>query len=216
MQYDFSSLTNRLKALNNPLYTQIVNFSGIDEKGMHLEYYNNTYINVDDMDNLKNNVLYITGLPASGKSELAERLSQKYSIPLIGLDEVANNEFDFSTQTFQNYFQESQSEDYNAFSSNEAENFLYWLKKTENHEKVIVEGYQIYNINYKTRGKFYGAMLKDKNISLIIVNPRLQTVTQNRVTRDGVDKTFAEQQTKDEFEKLKAAFSGYVKATENL
>ena len=67
MKYDFSDLTKQLQALNNKLHSQIVNFSGIDEKGMRLEYYNNTYINVDDMNSLQNNVLYITGLPASGK-----------------------------------------------------------------------------------------------------------------------------------------------------
>lgn len=82
MKYDFSDLTKQLQALNNKLHSQIVNFSGIDEKGMRLDYYNNTYINVDDMNSLQNNVLYITGLPASGKNELAEKLSKEYSIPV--------------------------------------------------------------------------------------------------------------------------------------
>ena len=113
MKYDFSDLTKQLQALNNKLHSQIVNFSGIDEKGMRLEYYNNTYINVDDMNSLQNNVLYITGLPASGK--------------------------------------------------------------------------------------FYNSMLKNEKISMIIVNPSLNTIIQNRITRDGVDKHFAEQQTKEEF-----------------
>ena len=127
---DFSYLIGRLEAVNKPpIHSQIVQFSGIDEKGMNLDYYNNSYINVDDLDSLQNNVLYITGLPASGKTELAERLSQKYDIPFISLDEIANNEFDFSNKTVEKYIQASQSDDFETISDNEAENFLNWLKK---------------------------------------------------------------------------------------
>ncbi len=206
MKYDFSDLTKQLQALNNKLHSQIVNFSGIDEKGMRLEYYNNTYINVDDMNSLQNNVLYITWLPASGKSELAEKLSKEYGIPLIGLDELANTNFDYANKTIQKYFEASQSSDYEVYSGNEAENFLHWLKTAKNTAKVIVEGYQIYDIQFKTSGKFYNSMLKNEKISMIIVNPSLNTIIQNRITRDGVDKHFAEQQTKEEFQKLKKAF----------
>ena len=213
---DFSALTKKLQALNNNLYSQIINFSGIDEKGMKLEYYNNTYINVEDMDSLQNKVLYITGLPASGKSELAEKLSKEYEIPVIGLDELANNDFDFSNKTIQKYFEASQSSKYEAYSGNEAENFLHWLKTAKNTAKVIVEGYQIYDIQFKTSGKFYNSMLKNNKISMTIVNPRLQTVIQNRITRDSVDQAFASQQTNTEFQKLKKAFPNLIKTTENL
>ena len=100
----------------------------------------------------------------------------------------------------------SQSSDYEVYSGNEAENFLHWLKTAKNTAKVIVEGYQIYDIQFKTSGKFYNSMLKNEKISMIIVNPSLNTIIQNRITRDGVDKPFAEQQTKEEFHKLKKAF----------
>lgn len=45
---------------------------------------------------------------------------------------------------------------------------------------------------------------------MIIVNPDLEIVARNRVTRDGVDEAFAGQKTREEFEKLKAAFPDYV------
>lgn len=78
----FSDLTARLDAINGrDLHAKISNFSCIDEKGMKLEYYNNSYICVDNLEHLCNNPLYIMGLPASGKTELAERLSAEYRIP---------------------------------------------------------------------------------------------------------------------------------------
>lgn len=209
MTYDFSPLTKRLQALNNSLQSQIINFSGIDEKGLKLEYYNNSYVNVDDMDFLQNNVLYITGLPASGKSELAEKLSKEYNIPVISLDEIANGNFDTQSKVFKNYLCSPQSERFEQYSANEAEKFLYWLKTTKNPERVIVEGYQIYELQYKTRGRFYNSMLENKGISIIILNPSLQTVVQNRITRDGDKEQAAEQKTKEEFEKLIAAFPNY-------
>ena len=182
---DFSSFIRRLEAVNKPpIHSQIVQFSGIDEKGMNLDYYNNSYINVDDLDFLQNNVLYITGLPASGKTELAERLSQKYDIPFISLDEIANNEFDFSNKTVEKYIQASQSDDFEMISDNEAENFLNWLKKAKNPAKVIVEGYQIYRMNYKTKGKFYNPLIEKEKISMIIVNPNPNTIVQNRIIRE--------------------------------
>mgnify|MGYP002854991882 CR=1 FL=1 len=214
---DFSSLIRRLEAVNKPpIHSQIVNFSGIDEKGMNLDYYNNSYINVDDLDSLQNNVLYITGLPASGKTELAERLSKEYGIPVVGLDEIANNEFDFSNKTVEKYIQASQSDDFETISDNEAENFLNWLKKAKNPAKVIVEGYQIYRMNYKTKGKFYNPLIEKEKISMIIVNPNPNTIVQNRMTRDGVDKSFAEKETKIEFDKLKQAFPRHVKSIEHI
>lgn len=209
MTYDFSPLTKRLQALNNSLQSQIINFSGIDEKGMRLEYYNNSYVNVEDMDFLQNNVLYITGLPASGKSELAEKLSKEYDIPVINLDEIANGNFDTQSKVIKNYLCSPQSERFEQYSDNEAEKFLYWLKTTKNPERVIVEGYQIYELQYKTRGRFYNSMLENKGISIIILNPSLQTVVQNRITRDGDKEQAAEQKTKEEFEKLIAAFPNY-------
>ena len=177
---------------------------------MDLDYYNNVYINVDDMDNLKNNVLYITGLPASGKSELAERLSEKYGIPVIGLDEFSENNFDFSNKTVQKYIQDTQSDGFDMRSGNEAENFLIWLRDAKNPSRVMVEGYQIYRINFKMKGRLYGPLLEKNKMSMIIVNPDLEIVARNRVTRDGVDEAFAGQKTREEFEKLKAAFHGYV------
>ncbi len=206
----FSSLTKRLDAMKHPLYSQIINFSGIDEKGMDLDYHNNVYINVDDMDNLKNNVLYITGLPASGKSELAERLSEKYGIPVIGLDEFSENNFDFSNKTVRKYIQDTQSDGFDMRSGNEAENFLIWLRDAKNPSRVMVEGYQIYRMNFKMKGRLYGPLLEKNKMSMIIVNPDLEIVARNRVTRDGVDETFAGQKTREEFEKLKAAFPDYV------
>lgn len=216
MTYDFSPLTKRLQALNNSLQSQIINFSGIDEKGMRLEYYNNSYVNVEDMDFLQNNVLYITGLPASGKSELAEKLSKEYDIPVISLDEIANGNFDTQSKVFKNYLCSPQSERFEQYSDNEAENFLYWLRTETSPERVIVEGYQIYDIQYKSRGKIYNSMLENKRISIIILNPSLQTVVQNRITRDCVSREFAEHETEKEFQKLKTAFHSHVKTTENL
>ena len=176
---------------------------------MRLEYYNNSYVNVEDMDFLQNNVLYITGLPASGKSELAEKLSKEYDIPVINLDEIANGNFDTQSKVIKNYLCSPQSERFEQYSDNEAEKFLYWLKTTKNPERVIVEGYQIYELQYKTRGRFYNSMLENKGISIIILNPSLQTVVQNRITRDGDKEQAAEQKTKEEFEKLIAAFPNY-------
>lgn len=137
MTYDFSPLTKRLQALNNSLQSQIINFSGIDEKGMRLEYYNNSYVNVEDMDFLQNNVLYITGLPASGKSELAEKLSKEYDIPVINLDEIANGNFDTQSKVIKNYLCSPQSERFEQYSANEAEKFLYWLKATKPECRVL-------------------------------------------------------------------------------
>ncbi len=214
---NFSSLMHRLDSVKSSLLlTQIVNFSGIDEKGMRLEYYNNIYINVDDLDSLANNVLYITGVPASGKTELAERISKEFDIPFLSLDDIAESKFDLSNETFKKYIKDSSESDEFTKSNNEAENFLYWLAKTKNPFKVIVEGYQIYRMNCKTNEKFYDSLIEKGKISMIIVNPNPNTIVQNRITRDGVEKQFAEKETKHELKMLKNAFPNYVKSIENL
>lgn len=66
---------------------------------------------------------------------------------------------------------------------------------------LIVEGYQIYRMNYKTKGKFYNPLIEKEKISMIIANPN--TIVQNRMIRDGVDKSFAVTETKKELEKLR-------------
>ncbi len=213
----FSDLTARLDAINGrDLHAKISNFSCIDEKGMKLEYYNNSYICVDNLEHLCNNTLYITGLPASGKTELAERLSAEYGIPVISLDDMANNEFDFSNETVLKYIEDSQSDNFEQISGDEAENFLGWLRKSKNPARAIVEGYQIYRMNYKTGGKFYNSLIENNEVSMIIVNSSPQTIVRNRIARDGVDESFAQKETKRELAKLKEAFPGYVKTTENF
>ena len=61
-------------------------------------------------------------------------------------------------------------------------------------------------MNYKTKGKFYNPLIEKEKISMIIVIPNPNTIVQNRMIRDGVDKSFAVTETKKELEKLRGAF----------
>lgn len=161
----------------------IKQFSKTRKNGFIQNYADALFFNLNNIKSKKfhNNILYITGIPGSGKSELANDIGEDLSIPIISLDEIDGGNYDSIPRqilldySYFLYHQEPPME------GTDSHTFLRFLQSYNNTIPCIVEGRQIMEINRK---------LKNNNSMIVLLTPT-ETVVHNRIIRDGITESQA-------------------------
>jgi len=128
-----------------------------------------------DTTRLNHNTLFITGIPGSGKSELAADLASVIKLPIISLDDLDEGNFSALPKDMCIKYLEWDQFKADDFRSN-SESFLQFVIETD-HDPIVVEGRQVYE-NPK--------VMKIEDISCIAIVPNLEAVITNRTRRDGI------------------------------
>lgn len=151
------------------------------------DYSNCIGYNVDSGNFIKN-VLFITGIPGSGKSELTSDLAKHYNCDIIDLDEIDANNYPRCQAVMKFFSDFNPDEGY----AKESYNFLSFIRRYKSSRLIIVEGRQIYES---------GLINKNKH-SIIVTNSPREVVIQNRMKRDHVSESEAKRFVDHDYDKL--------------
>lgn len=130
------------------------------------------YLNIDKFESGKKHILFITGHSGSGKSTLGKVLAKKYNAKYVELDllTVVDHKPTIKNTIFEEYIKQKGLEDFVPQDASEEEynqfvyNFIQWLLHERTHQKMIVEGIQVFCLCQQGEIEDYPVIIKNVSI----------------------------------------------------
>ena len=138
------------------------------------------YLNIDKFERGEKHILFITGHSGSGKSTLAKSLAKKYNAEYVELDRLtAIDDKDFIKNTvFEEYVKQKGLENFSPANLNDDEfaefvsDFIDWLIHERTHQKLVVEGIQVFCVGNPHIIKDYPIIIKNVSVFNSIIRAR--------------------------------------------
>ena len=138
------------------------------------------YLNIDKFERGEKHILFITGHSGSGKSTLAKSLAKKYNAGYVELDRLtAIDDKDFIKNTvFEEYVKQKGLENFSPANLNDDEfaefvsDFIDWLIHERTHQKLVVEGIQVFCVGNPHIIKDYPIIIKNVSVFNSIIRAR--------------------------------------------
>ena len=138
------------------------------------------YLNIDKFERGEKHILFITGHSGSGKSTLAKSLAKKYNADYVELDRLtAIDDKDFIKNTvFEEYVKQKGLENFSPANLNDDEfaefvsDFIDWLIHERTHQKLVVEGIQVFCVGNPHIIKDYPIIIKNVSVFNSIIRAR--------------------------------------------